>query len=109
SSSYPVLVHGRYIMSTSPVPRWDLPALHYAENLGLYGAGREKRIYAIPPYTSVVPLAFEDYPFRVENFDGKTCHHCGSDDTFLVPTPDQNGDTVYVCSDTDWCIDHTPE
>lgn len=109
SSSYPVLVNGRYIMSTSPVPRWDLPQLDDAECLHLYGAGREKRIYAIPPHTSVVPLSFEDYPFRVENFNGKTCHYCGSDDTFLVPSPDEAGNTIYVCSDTDWCIDHTPE
>jgi len=103
SSSYPVMVHDRYIMSTSPVPRWDLPKLHFAENLGLYGAGREKRIYAIPPYTSVVPLAFEDYPFRVENFTGKHCEFCGSTESFLVPTPDEHGNTIYVCSDTDYC------
>lgn len=106
SSSYPVLVHGRYIMSTSPVPRWDLPKLHHAEALGLYGAGREKRIYAIPPYTSVVPLAFDDYPFRIENFNGRKCEYCGSTESFLVPTPDANGNAIYVCSDTDFCENH---
>ena len=103
SSSYPVMVHDRYIMSTSPVPRWDLPALHMARNLSLYGAGREKRIYAIPPFTSVVPLAFEDYPFRVEDFSGKRCAFCGATDTFLVATPDDAGDAMWVCSDTAWC------
>jgi alpha-D-ribose 1-methylphosphonate 5-phosphate C-P lyase len=103
ASGYPVLVHGRHIMSPSPVPRWDLPALHLAANLSLYGAGREKRIYAIPPHTSVVPLAFDDYPFAVESFAGRRCALCGSDATFLVPTPDEQGNAIYVCSDSDWC------
>ncbi|MGH2549504.1 MAG: alpha-D-ribose 1-methylphosphonate 5-phosphate C-P-lyase PhnJ [Thermomicrobiales bacterium] len=105
ASGYPVLVNNRHIMSTSPVPRWDLPALHYAENLSLYGAGREKRIYAIPPHTSVVPLAFDDYPFEIEQFAGKHCVLCGATDTFLVPTPNDKGETYYVCSDTAWCFD----
>ena len=33
--------------------------------LQLFGAGREKRIYAIPPYTEVKSLDFEDYPFEL--------------------------------------------
>lgn len=103
SSGYPVLVHGRHIMSPSPVPRWDLPALHMADNLSLYGAGREKRIYAIPPHTTVAPLAFDDYPFAVESFSGRRCALCGSEATFLAPTPDELGKAIYVCSDTDWC------
>jgi alpha-D-ribose 1-methylphosphonate 5-phosphate C-P lyase len=105
AASYPVLVHDRHIMSPSPVPRWDLPGLHMSENLSLYGAGREKRIYAIPPYTNVVPLAFEDFPFEVESFAGKHCELCSADDTFLVATPDENGNAYYVCSDTAWCND----
>lgn len=102
-SSYPVLVHDRHIMSPSPVPRWDLPKLHMAANLSLYGAGREKRIYAIPPYTRVEPLAFADYPFTVESFSGKHCAYCGSTDTFLVAMPDEHGGAIHVCSDTAWC------
>jgi len=31
--------------------------------LQLFGAGREKRIYAIPPHTQVTSLDFEDHPF----------------------------------------------
>jgi alpha-D-ribose 1-methylphosphonate 5-phosphate C-P lyase len=27
-ASYPVLVHRRYLMSPSPIPRWDTPSLH---------------------------------------------------------------------------------
>lgn len=104
AAGYPVLVHGRHIMSPSPIPKWDLPRLHRSQNLSLFGAGREKRIYAIPPHTSVVPLAFEDYPFAVEAFDGKRCAFCGSEDTFLVATPDAEGGSIYTCSDTAWCV-----
>ena len=105
AAGYPVMVHGRHIMSPSPIPRWDLPKLHQSDNLHLFGAGREKRIYAVPPYTDVVPLAFEDHPFTVESFPGNACALCGSAESFLVATPDEQGDTFYVCSDTSWCFD----
>jgi hypothetical protein len=58
--SYPVLVDGRYIMSPSPIPKFDNPKLHQSPALHLLGAGREKRIYAVPPYTDVKSLDFED-------------------------------------------------
>ena len=45
--------------------------------LQLFGAGREKRIYAIPPFTDVVSLDFEDHPFEVNRFD-KPCALCGA-------------------------------
>lgn len=99
STGYPVLVNGRYVMATSPVPRWDVPRLHQAANLNLYGAGRERRIYAIPPHTTVEPLTFDDVPFEVEHVPGARCDYCGSDDTFLVDAPGGR----YVCSDSDWC------
>ena len=47
-------------MATTPIPRWDIPKLHRSENLSLFGAGREKRIYAVPPHTDVTPLTFDD-------------------------------------------------
>jgi alpha-D-ribose 1-methylphosphonate 5-phosphate C-P lyase len=99
STGYPVLVNGRYVMATSPVPRWDVPRLHRGEHLNLYGAGRERRIYAVPPHTDVHPLTFDDVPFEVEHVPGASCAYCGSDDTFLV---DSSGGR-YVCSDSDWC------
>lgn len=105
AAGYPVLVHGRHVMSPSPIPKWDLPRLHRSANLSLFGAGREKRIHAIPPYTSVVPLAFEDFPFAVESFEDRSCAYCGSTDTFLVATPQADGSSYYVCSDTAWCAD----
>ena len=98
STGYPVLVDGRYVMATSPVPRWDVPRLNQCDHLNLYGAGREKRIYAIPPHTDVRPLAFSDVPFEVEHVPGAVCGYCGSTDTFLVEAGEG-----YVCSDSDWC------
>jgi alpha-D-ribose 1-methylphosphonate 5-phosphate C-P lyase len=99
STGYPVLVNGRYVMATSPVPRWDVPRLHEASHLNLYGAGRERRIYAVPPHTSVRPLTFDDVPFEVEYVPGARCDYCGSDDTFLVEASGGR----FVCSDSDWC------
>ena len=91
SYRYPVTVNGRYITDPSPIPRWDVPKLHMADTLFLFGAGREKRIYAIPPHTPVEPLEFEDHPFRTENFTGKTCARCGATDTFLDEVIDNAG------------------
>ena len=100
---YPVLVNRTYLMDPSPIPRWDVPKLDDAPSLALFGAGREKRIYAIPPYTSVEPLEFEDHPFRVENFP-EPCRRCGSTDTYLDEITDETtGETFYTCSDTDFC------
>jgi alpha-D-ribose 1-methylphosphonate 5-phosphate C-P lyase len=52
-----------------------------------------------------VPLAFEDYPFSIEKFGDKFCAICGSQESFLVATPNENGVAYYVCSDTDWCYE----
>lgn len=101
---YPVMVNGRYIMDPSPIPRWDIPKLNMADTLYIFGAGREKRIYAIPPHTEVKPLEFEDFKFRVEDFKGKRCMLCGSMDTFLDEiVDDESGNRIYVCSDTSYC------
>jgi len=101
---YPVTVNGRYIMDPSPIPRWDVARLHMADTLFLFGAGREKRIYAVPPYTAVEPLEFEDYRFRVEDFGGRRCARCGSTATFLDELPDNDtGARRYTCSDTALC------
>ena len=62
---YPVRVDGRYVMAPSPIPAFDNPKMHRMPALQLFGAGREKRLYAIPPYTDVHSLDFEDHPFEV--------------------------------------------
>jgi alpha-D-ribose 1-methylphosphonate 5-phosphate C-P lyase len=101
TTGYPCLVAQRYVMATTPIPRWDIPRLHQAEFLTLFGAGREKRVYAIPPYTDVEPLTFEDVPFEVEESNGAQCRLCGSTETFLVETP--GSESRWSCSDTAWC------
>ena len=101
---YPVMVNRRYIMDPSPIPRWDIPRLNLSKNLYLFGAGREKRIYAIPPYTEVKPLEFEDFPFRIEDFKGNFCHKCGSTNSFLDEIiDDETGNRIFICSDTSYC------
>jgi alpha-D-ribose 1-methylphosphonate 5-phosphate C-P lyase len=102
---YPVMVNGRYVMDPSPIPRWDVPRLNMADTLYLFGAGREKRIYAVPPYTRVEPLEFEDYCFRVEEFGDLRCARCGARNTFLDELPDdETGKRSYMCSDTSYCF-----
>jgi alpha-D-ribose 1-methylphosphonate 5-phosphate C-P lyase len=104
SHGYPCLVDKRYIMSPSPVPRWDIPKMSFAENLILLGAGREKRVYAVPPYTLVEPLEFEDVPFQTERFPDMKCARCGSEDTYLDEIYDETtGDVLHVCSDSGYC------
>ena len=101
TTGYPCLVAGRYVTATTPIPRWDIPRLHHSEFLTLFGAGREKRVYAIPPHTDVEPLTFEDVPFEVESADGARCKLCGSTESFLVETPGET--SSWSCSDTAWC------
>jgi alpha-D-ribose 1-methylphosphonate 5-phosphate C-P lyase len=101
---YPVMVNRRHLMDPSPIPRWDVAKLNQAEALCLFCAGREKRIYAIPPHTDVQPLAFEDFAFRVEAFDGRRCGRCGSTATYLDEViDDATGRRTYSCSDTAFC------
>ena len=104
SSEYPCMVGGRYMMNPSPIPKFDNPKLHKAECLYLFGAGREKKIYAIPPHTEVVSLAFDDVPFERESFEGKKCRLCGSESTYLDEVFDRRtGERFYQCSDTSYC------
>jgi alpha-D-ribose 1-methylphosphonate 5-phosphate C-P lyase len=100
---YPVLVAERYVMAPSPIPKFDNPKMHESDALQLFGAGREKRIYAIPPHTKVVSLDFEDHPFEPTKFT-QPCALCGALDSYLdeVVTDDQGG-RMFVCSDTHHC------
>lgn len=104
SSEYPCMVENRYMMNPSPIPKFDNEKLHMAECLYLFGAGREKKIYAIPPYTRVASLAFDDVPFEKESFKGKKCRLCGSENTYLDEMFDStSGERFYQCSDTSYC------
>jgi alpha-D-ribose 1-methylphosphonate 5-phosphate C-P lyase len=100
---YPVMVDGRYLMAPSPIPKFDNPKLDMSPALQLFGAGREKRIYAVPPWTSVKSLDFEDHPFAVQRWD-RPCALCGSTASFLDElVTDDAGGRMFVCSDTDYC------
>lgn len=103
-ADHPVLVHERYVMAPSPIPRFDNPKLDQAKALILLGAGREKKVYAVPPYTKVVSLAFEDFPFAVESFPDQCCRLCGAKGVYLDELVDEvTGKTVYQCNDTGFC------
>jgi len=105
--AYPVRVNGRYIMDPSPIPKFDNPKMHQMPALQLFGAGREKRIYAVPPYTDVVSLDFEDHPFEIQQWD-ESCALCGSEVSFLDEMiTDNEGSRLYLCSDSEYCATRT--
>ncbi|MBS7545745.1 alpha-D-ribose 1-methylphosphonate 5-phosphate C-P-lyase PhnJ [Ancylobacter oerskovii] len=101
--AYPVEVAGRYVMDPSPIPKFDNPKMDDCPALQLFGAGREKRIYAIPPHTRVRSLDFEDHPFAVQRF-AKPCALCAASGVYLDEVIlDDRGGRMFVCSDTDYC------
>jgi alpha-D-ribose 1-methylphosphonate 5-phosphate C-P lyase len=103
SYDYPVMVNNRYLMAPSPIPAFDNPKLDRNPALQLFGAGREKRIYAVPPYTSVRSLDFVDHPFRATRAP-HPCGLCGATDSYLDEVVmDDRGRRMFVCSDTDHC------
>jgi len=103
SYDYPVLVDGRFLTSPSPIPKFDNPKLDRSPALMLFGAGREKRLYAIPPYTHVESLAFDDHPFEIQRWE-QQCQLCGSAESYLDEVvTDDHGSRQFVCSDTDYC------
>jgi alpha-D-ribose 1-methylphosphonate 5-phosphate C-P lyase len=103
SYDYPVMANERYLMAPSPIPAFDNPKLDMNPALQLFGAGREKRIYALPPYTRVRSLDFEDHPFHPGRANA-TCAICGSTESYLDEiVSDDKGGRIFICSDTDYC------
>ncbi len=101
--AYPVKVEGRYVMDPSPIPKFDNPKLSDCPALQLFGAGREQRIYALPPWTRVVSLDFEDFPFEPSKAQ-HDCALCGAAGSYLDEViVDDAGGRMFVCSDTDYC------
>jgi len=108
SHSYPTRINGTYVLNPSPIPRFDVPKMNRSRAPIIFGAGREKKIYAVPPYTSAQPLSFTDVPFEVERFEDANgrrlaCRRCGSTDTYLEECVAADGSRVFMCSDTDFC------
>ncbi|RVM17900.1 alpha-D-ribose 1-methylphosphonate 5-phosphate C-P-lyase PhnJ [Sinorhizobium meliloti] len=98
-AEYPALVNGRYVITPSPIPRWDVRKLHMARHLTLLPAGREKRIYAVPPFTRIEPLVFNDVPYKVEDHAGVTCSRSGLKGFFMNEIPLDGGGTRHEISD----------
>ncbi|WP_308216611.1 alpha-D-ribose 1-methylphosphonate 5-phosphate C-P-lyase PhnJ [Pseudalkalibacillus decolorationis] len=105
-ADHPVMVENRYVMAPSPIPRFDNPKMNHSDALILLGAGREKKVYAVPPYTRVVSLAFQDHPFEPESFEGESCKVCGANSVFMDElVEEESGETYYQCNDTSYCIE----
>lgn len=105
TAGYPVMTDERYLMSPSPIPKFDNPKMEGNEGILLFGAGREKRIYAVPPHTRVRSLDFEDYPFEKQTWE-QTCALCGAEDSYLDEVIlDDAGDKMFVCSDSHHCAE----
>jgi alpha-D-ribose 1-methylphosphonate 5-phosphate C-P lyase len=108
SHRYPTRINRHYVIDPSPIPRYDIPRLHRSKALILLGAGREKKIYAVPPYTVAEPLVFDDIPFRIEDFRDehgcrRPCFRCGATDSFLDELIADDGSKTWQCSDSDYC------
>lgn len=108
-ASYPCLVHGRHVMTPSPIPRWDVPKLHLAKHLTILCAGREKRLFAVPPYTRVEPLVFSDIPYLVEEHSDITCSRSGAKGFFMNEIPLADGSSNHEVSDSEWGVKHIRE
>ena len=96
--------HGQIATSyASPIPKFDNPKLSGNPAIQLFGAGREQRIYALPPWTQAVSLDFEDHSFTPSKA-AHDCDLCGARGSYLdeVITDDAGG-RMFVCSDTDFC------
>lgn len=105
--NYPVVVNDRYLMAPSPIPKFDNPKMDRMPALQIFGAGREKRIYAVPPYTTVRSIDFDDFPFAVQHWEG-SCALCGAKDSYLDEIIiDDRGGRRFICSDTDYCRTRT--
>lgn len=101
-AGYPIKVNKRYIMSPSPIPRWDVPNLGHSNAIQLFSAGREKRIYCVPPQTVIEPLEFEDIKFRVEDFNDVKCAATGEGDAFMDEIYESEESRKYVINDSNF-------
>ncbi len=101
-ADHPILVDGVSLASPSPVPRFDVLTLDRRPHPVILGAGRLARITALPPWTSVQPLAFADRPLRTESAGGP-CERCDSAESYRVEGNPGSG--RWRCSDVDACTD----
>ena len=105
------MVVGRYLMSPSPIPKRDNARLDNSPAIQIFGAARERRLYALPPYTRVESIAFEDVPFDPGYpSDGRRCVICGCTTSHLDHLLlKDDGTSEWVCSDTECCAERMEE
>ena len=105
----PVSVNQWHIMSPSPIPKHDNPKLNQSPALHLFASGKDRQVYAIPPYTDVVSLEFEDRPAK-PGAQEYPCAICGATDSFLDEMiVDDQGTSLFICSDTEYCSKRSQE
>ncbi len=92
-------------MDPSPIPKFDNPELSCNPAIKLFGTEREQRNYALPPWNKARSLDFDDHPFETSKTP-HDCDLCGAKDSYLdeVITDDQ-GERMFVCTDTDICAE----
>ena len=104
SWGYPCRVNDSYIMSPSPLPRWDLGKLHNAEHLTLLGPAAKSGCTRSRRTPRSVRWSSMTCHSRWKAFPGLSCARCGSTDTFLDEIYDENtGLASRVCSDSGYC------
>jgi alpha-D-ribose 1-methylphosphonate 5-phosphate C-P lyase len=102
-AGFPVRVNDRYVMTPSPIPKWDVPRLNMGRSIFLFGAGREKRLFAVPPHTKVEPLEFEDVKFRIEDFGDTRCAVSEERDAFMDEIyENESGGSKFVINDSNF-------
>lgn len=99
---------GRYPIDPSLILRSDNPKLESAA-IQLFDAGREQRIYAVPPFTSVANLDIDDHPFDASKPDAP-CDLCSAEHSFPGGViADKKGGRMFVCCDIDHCAGRQAE
>ena len=101
--AYPVKVEGRYVMDPSPTPKFDNPKMHMSPALQLFGAGREKRIYACRPSPRWSASTSRTIPSRCRP-STSPARSARAENVYLDEVIlDDRGGRMFVCSDTDHC------
>ena len=98
---HPVIVNDGVLMSPSPIPAMDNPRMAMMPAIQIFGAARERRIYALPAYTRLANLAFVDLPASLKKVDTACCI-CGSSIHYLDNIGTSNT-PHWVCSDSEAC------
>ena len=103
TSDYPVMVNGRYLMSPSPIPKFDNPEARPQSGAAALRRGPREAHLRRAAVHAGASLDFEDHPFEIETW-GECCALCGAQ--AQLPRRDdrrRRRRRLFVCSDTDYC------